>query len=80
MSFAGRFGGICVLPLHPRADEPAKRIIVSGIKGSKQPLRLLPGVVLHDRGNGFRPEIDRVLRQPLALRTCRRGTGDACPD
>ena len=76
-SFGGRFGDISVLPLHPRSNEPAKRIIVSGTKGSKKPLRILPGIVLHDRGNAFRSEVDRVLRQPLALRPCCRGTGDA---
>ena len=75
MAFEGRFGDASVLPVHSRQGEPAKRIIVSGTKGSRKPLRLLPGVVLHGDGNGFRPEIDRVLRQPLALRPCGPGAG-----
>ncbi|MGI9411068.1 MAG: tRNA1(Val) (adenine(37)-N6)-methyltransferase [Hyphomicrobiaceae bacterium] len=79
-SFQGRFGDICVLPLHPRPNEPAKRIIVSGIKGSRKPLRLLSGMVLHDQGNGFRPEVDRILRQPRALRPCCHGAGDTRSD
>lgn len=64
----GRFGELKILPLHPRAGEPAVRIIVQGKKGSRAPLMLLSGVVLHEEdGHGFRPEIARVLRQPAAL-------------
>lgn len=64
----GRFGELKVLPLHPRAGEPAIRIIVQGRKGSRAPLRLLSGVVLHEEdGHSFRPEVARVLRQPAAL-------------
>ena len=69
----GRFGGILVLPIHPRAGEPAGRVLVHGIKGSRAPLQLLPGLVLHDAGKGFRPEIEAVLRHgaplPLTIRT-----------
>jgi tRNA1(Val) A37 N6-methylase TrmN6 len=65
-----RFGGLDVLPIHPRQGEPALRVLVRGIKGSRAPLRVLPGVVLHrDSGNGFRPEIDAILRNGDALVT-----------
>ena len=36
-----RFGGLCVLPIYPRAGEAANRVIVRGKKGSKAPLALL---------------------------------------
>lgn len=69
-----RFGALKVLPVYPWAGEPARRLIVQGIKGSKAPLQLLPGLVLHDdsddaRPHAFRSEIDAILRHgaPLLL-------------
>ena len=66
-ALAGRFGGILVLPLHPREGEPASRVIVQGTKGSRAPLRLLPGLVLHNPDQGFRPEVEAVLRHGAGL-------------
>ena len=68
-SFAGRFGSISVLPIYPRKGEPANRVIVRGIKGSRGSLVIHPGLVLHSQGNAFTPEIDAVLRlgQPLPV-------------
>jgi len=65
--FSKRFGGITVLPLYPRGNEVASRVIVSGIKGSRAPLKLLPGTILHGDGNRFRPEIDHLLKTPAPL-------------
>jgi len=65
--FSKRFGDICVLPLHARSGEAAGRVIISGVKGSRAPLKLLPGLVLHGDGNRFLPEIDRVLKSPAPL-------------
>ena len=64
-----RFGALKVLPIHPRAGEPANRIIVQGIKGSRAPLLILPGLILHGDGQAFRAEIDHILRHgaPLVL-------------
>ena len=66
-AYSGRFGTIRVLPIHPRVGEPAHRIIVSGIKGSRAPLTLLSGLVLHGSGNEFTPEVDAILRHGAAL-------------
>ena len=62
-----RFGALRVLPLYPRADDPAHRVIVQGCKGSRAPLVLLPGVALHGDGHAFVPEIDAVLRHGAEL-------------
>lgn len=56
------FGGIIVLPLWPRVGQAAKRVLVQASRGSRAPLTLLPGAVLHGDGHGYRPEIDAVLR------------------
>jgi tRNA1(Val) A37 N6-methylase TrmN6 len=45
-------GSCQVRPIHPFADEPAKRVLVRAIKTGKAPLRLLPPLVLHDRDGG----------------------------
>ncbi len=63
----GRFGSIRVLPIHPRPGEPAHRIVVAGRKGSRAPLQLLPGLVLHGPGNAFTLTVDAVLREGAAL-------------
>ncbi len=71
-AMAGRFGGILVLPIHPREGEPASRILVQGTKGSRAPLRLLAGLVLHDPGQRFTAEVEAVLRHGAALDLAER--------
>lgn len=66
-AFAPRFGAMALLPLHPRENEPASRVILRGIKGSRAPLRILPGICLHGEDNRFTPTIDEVLKSPIAL-------------
>ncbi len=56
-------GSIQILPIHPFADAPAKRVLVRAVKTGKAPLRLLPALVLHDReGEKHRPEVEAILR------------------
>lgn len=63
----GRLGDIRIAPLFPRQGRPASRVIVQGVKGSKAPLQLLPGLVLHGAGSGFTPDAEAVLRHAAAL-------------
>jgi len=61
-------GSFSVRPVHPFADEPAKRVLVQAIKTGKAPLRLLPPLVLHDRSGGkHTPEAEAILRGQAAL-------------
>lgn len=62
-----RFGGLIVFPIFPRAGESAIRVIVEGIKGSRAPLELRPGLVLHEDANGFTPQATQILRHGAAL-------------
>lgn len=56
-------GGARILPIHPYADAPAKRVVVSATKTSKAPMQLLPGLVLHDgRAGPYMSEADAILR------------------
>jgi tRNA1(Val) A37 N6-methylase TrmN6 len=42
-----RAGDIGVCPVRSRPGEVAKRVIVSALKGSRAPMRLLPGIDMH---------------------------------
>jgi tRNA1(Val) A37 N6-methylase TrmN6 len=66
-ALAGRFGGLLVFPLYPREGTSATRVLVQGRKGSNAPIELRPGLVLHDRENRFRPQVEAVLRHGVGL-------------
>lgn len=61
-------GGFQIRPVHPHADEPAKRVIVRAVKTGKAPLQLLPPLVLHDRAGGkHTAEAEAILRGETGL-------------
>lgn len=62
-----RFGGLRIMPLYPRAGEPASRILIKGVKGSRAPMALLPGGPLHGEGNAFTSAATAILRQGAGL-------------
>ncbi len=66
-ALGSRFGGIAVFPLFPRPGVPAHRILLCARKGSRAPLSLLPGMVLHESDGRWRPEAEAILRAPRAL-------------
>jgi tRNA1(Val) A37 N6-methylase TrmN6 len=55
-------GAITVIPVHPRADAPASRILVTAIKGARTPLRLRPPLILHRPEGGFTPQAEAIHR------------------
>ncbi len=61
-AIGARFGAVKIQPLFPRAGAPASRVLVQGIKGSRGPLQILPGLILHDAAGGFTPATDAILR------------------
>jgi tRNA1(Val) A37 N6-methylase TrmN6 len=63
-----KFGDIRVAPLYAREGTAASRIVVQGVRGSKAPMQLLPGLILHGQGNEFTPDADAVLREGMAWR------------
>jgi tRNA1(Val) A37 N6-methylase TrmN6 len=67
----GAFGAVTVLPVYPKPDEPAVRILVRAAKASRAPLALLPGLVLNDKGGNPTPEAEAVLRAGASLSLAR---------
>jgi len=61
------FGAIAVLPVHPRPDAPAIRILVGAEKGSRVPLALLPGLALNDAAGRPSEAAEAVLRHGASL-------------
>jgi tRNA1(Val) A37 N6-methylase TrmN6 len=66
-TLAPGFGAVTVLPVHPKPDAPAIRILVRAAKGSHAPLQLLPGLILADRSGRPTPEAEAVLRAGAGL-------------
>lgn len=58
----GRFGGVTIMPIYSRADEPAKRLLIRATKGSKAPIIFAPPLIIHNNDGSFTPEIDAVLK------------------
>jgi tRNA1(Val) A37 N6-methylase TrmN6 len=61
-------GSFRIRPVHPFADEPAKRVLARATKTGKAPLVLLSPLVLHDRSGGkHTAEADAILRGEAEL-------------
>lgn len=60
-------GGLHLFPLWAGSRKPAKRIILRAVKGSRAPLILHAGLILHDDMGKFTNEAERVLRDGAAL-------------
>lgn len=63
-----KFGDIRVAPLYAREGTAASRIVVQGVRGSRAPMQLLPGLALHGADSSFTPDADAVLREGMAWR------------
>lgn len=66
-SVSADFGAIVVLPIHPKPDTPAIRVLVRAVKGSRAPLSLLPGFVLADDAGKPTVQAEAVLRGVAVL-------------
>ena len=57
----GRFGGVQVKPVYPRQGSGASRVLIAAVKGSRAPLGILPGLILHE-GAAFTAEAHAIQR------------------
>lgn len=66
------FGAVAVLPVQPRPDADAIRILVRAEKGSRAPLRLFSALALNDAAGKPSAEAEAVLRHGADLPLARR--------
>lgn len=64
---ADRLGGAELRFVHPAADRPAIRFLLSGIKGSRAPLSILPPVVLNGPDGRFTLQAEALHRGEASL-------------
>jgi tRNA1(Val) A37 N6-methylase TrmN6 len=60
-------GAVAVLPVHPRPDAPAIRILVACEKESAVPLVVLPGLILNDADGRPSQAAEAILRHGASL-------------
>jgi tRNA1(Val) A37 N6-methylase TrmN6 len=58
----GRLGAIVLKPVQARQGEPAIRILISGVKGSRAPVSIAPSLILHDEDGRFTKVAEAIHR------------------
>jgi tRNA1(Val) A37 N6-methylase TrmN6 len=66
-ALAGRFGEARIMPIHPRAEEDAIRIVIRARHGSRGGPALSPPLVLHGAGRELTPHADAVCNGEASL-------------
>lgn len=66
-ALAPAFGAIALLAIHPKPEAPAIRVLIRAAKGSRAPLKILPGLTLNDEAGRPTPDAEAVLRAGAAL-------------
>jgi tRNA1(Val) A37 N6-methylase TrmN6 len=66
-ALARDFGSVTVLPVHPKPDAPAIRVLIRAGKGASGPFVLLPGLELNDAGGRPSAAAEEILREGAAL-------------
>ena len=61
------FGGVAVMPVHPKPGAPAIRVLVRAAKQSRAPLTIYPGLVLNDADGRPTAGADAILRGKSVL-------------
>jgi len=62
------FGAVAMLPVYPRPDAAAIRILVRAIKASRAPSALVPGLTLNDADSRPSAQAEAILRGGATLR------------
>lgn len=60
-------GDICITPIFSKQGQPASRILVQGTKGRKGPIRIAPGLVMHNQDGSFSSKAKSILQDGAAL-------------
>lgn len=63
----GKLGNLIVIPLWPKEQQNAKRVIIVGRKGVKTPLIMHKGIVVHDDNGSYTNEAEAILKEAQAI-------------
>ena len=66
-SMDGRFGAIEMLPVFPKPESAAIRLIVRAIKGRKTPAQMLPGITLNDNNGKPSAVAEKIMRDGASI-------------
>jgi tRNA1(Val) A37 N6-methylase TrmN6 len=66
-AFEGRFGGVALRFVHGRVGAPAVRLLISGRRGSRAPLRVLPPLVLNGSDGRLTAAAEAIHRDAASL-------------
>lgn len=58
---ARRVGNINIIPIFTRAGVPAKRVVITGIKGSRSEICITPGITVHNVDGSYTEEVKKML-------------------
>jgi tRNA1(Val) A37 N6-methylase TrmN6 len=61
------FGGVAVMPVHPKPGAPAIRVLVRAVRASRAPLALYPGLILNDASGRPSAAAEKILRDGAVL-------------
>ena len=61
-AFERSAGGIELIPLYPKPNEPAVNVIVRGVKDSRAAFRLRKGLIIRDAKGNLTPEVEHLQR------------------
>ncbi len=62
-----KFGAIEIIPIFPRKNTPAKRIIIRAYKHKKSPATIHQGIIMHKENGDYTNEADNILRYAKSL-------------
>lgn len=68
----GKAGNITILPIFSKANQTAKRVIISAQKDSKAPCKILPPLIMHDANGKYTLESEKILRQGISFGALRK--------
>ncbi len=54
-------GAIRIFPIWPQQTQSCKRIIVHALKGSKTPLSIMPGLIVHEKDGRLTERADQII-------------------
>ena len=62
-----RFGAVEIIPLYPKPDAPAKRVVIRAYKHKKSGTKLHTGIVMHEANGDYTQEAEAILRGAESL-------------